>query len=209
MPSWKTVASIFLLTIIIVNVRELIAIESASNIEYTVPEADVPPDSPFYEIHRFLENLHLMIGGFTGGDTERVRILMKHAGERLAEIRLLVYENKTRTDLILRLDNDYTGEVEESLRIAIAGNRTALIEHVAMATAKHLAVLEAVASWVPENARGAIQNALNASTHGHEQAIQSLSKHLSPAQLSELKQKTQSAKKAQQEEEEERKKKKK
>lgn len=67
----------------------------------------------------------------------------------------------TTTDVEATADAGSTGDVS---RIE------ALRQHVAEMTGKHLAVLTALLDKVPDSARAAIQHAIEASSHGHENA---------------------------------------
>ncbi|OGO45636.1 MAG: hypothetical protein A2Z05_01835 [Chloroflexi bacterium RBG_16_60_22] len=138
-----------------------------------LPDPGLTPDSPFY----FFDTLGKNIGmAFAFGSEAKAGRALQYAEERLAEARAMAEKNRTRE--MERAANDYDGfmakvnqRLEEAKRQGISDN---ISERIALATRKHLAVLDKVKDRVPEPAKEAIKRAREASENGQLNALRAL-----------------------------------
>ena len=140
-----------------------------------LPSPGITPDSPFY----FFEKLGKSIGmAFTFGSEARARKALQYAEERLAEVQSMAAKNKIKEMERAAGDyNQYMARVQERLEETRRQGQSANIsERVALATAKHLGVLERVREQVPEKAKIAIAHAENVSMNGQVNALRALAK---------------------------------
>ncbi|WP_456474384.1 DUF5667 domain-containing protein [Candidatus Pyrohabitans sp.] len=131
-------------------------------------EAGIAPDSFLYLFDRLFEKLELALAV---SEEAKVKVRLKHAEERLAEIKLM--QKKNKTEVIVKLSEEYKEDIEEAEREIEEAekkkkNVTEVKIKVVEATAKHLEVLQQVYELVPEEAKPAIEYALNVSRTGHE-----------------------------------------
>ena len=148
---------------------------TASAQDEELPDPGITPDSPLY----FLDNWGKKVGMFFAfGPEAKASKALEYAEERLAEARLMATKNRVRE--MTRVANDYDGfmamvttRTEEARRQGASGNLT---ETVALATAKHLSVLDGIKDRVPEGAREAIARARTASMDGQANALRALAK---------------------------------
>jgi DNA uptake protein ComE-like DNA-binding protein len=160
----------------------LLAVPAAAQ---ELPAPGLAPDHPLYGLDRALERLHLIL---TLDHIKKAELHLQHAEERLAEAWTMAEIN--RTDLLQRLCESYESDLNRSAEIAAAAERvgrniTALSERITLATSHHLEVLEAVLEKVPEQAKPAIERALNVSVKGRERALGAIMK-VSPDRIVEL-----------------------
>jgi len=132
------------------------------------------PDSPFVSVQDFFEQLQLF---FAFSPNAKANVHLQLAEKRLAELNLALGENKT--DLVPILSDKFEREVNETEKNigsakALGQNVTELAQHVAEETFKHQLVLQNLLDKVPEQARLHIENAINKSIQGHEQAVESI-----------------------------------
>ena len=143
--------------------------------EEALPDPGVTPDSPFY----FLDVLGKNIGmAFAFGPEAKAKKALDYAEERLAEVQAMAAENKIGE--MQRAARGYGGflvNVNEKAAVvgqpAIAEN---ISERVALATARHLSVLDRVRDSVPEQDRSAIVRAREASMNGQRSALRVLAR---------------------------------
>lgn len=131
-------------------------------------EAGITPDSFLYIFDRLLEKLELALAM---SEEAKIKVRLKHAEERLAELKLMQKKNKTK--VIVKLSDEYKKEIEEVEREIEEAekkgkNVTEVKAKAVEATAKHLEVLQWVYQLVPPEAKPAIEHALNVSRRGHE-----------------------------------------
>ena len=131
--------------------------------ETEVLDPGITPDNPIYGLDRALERIQLAI---TFGEVEKAKLKFKFAEERLAEAEAMADEGEE--ELAEEMMEDYEvelNETNEDIETAIARGEdvTDLIEHVSTRTAKHLEVLQRVHDKVPEQARAAIEHAMEVS----------------------------------------------
>jgi len=131
-------------------------------------EAGIAPDSFLYIFDRLFEKLELALAL---SEEAKVKVRLKHAEERLAEIKLMQKKNKTK--VIVKLSDEYQKEIEEvEKEIEEAEKKGKNVTEIKVkaveATAKHQEVLQWVYQLVPPEAKPAIEHALNVSRRGHE-----------------------------------------
>ncbi len=140
-----------------------------------LPDPGLTPDSPFYFLDTWGKNIGMF---FTFGNEAKVRKALQYAEERLAETRAMAAKNRVRE--MERAANDYDGfmaMVNERLEAAVQeGLSDNISERVALATEKHLRVLDRVKDQVPEQAKGALTRARTASMNGQINALRALAK---------------------------------
>lgn len=155
-----------------------------------IPPAGITPDSPLYTVKVAIEQLQLML---TFNNTEKVRLHLQFAGERLAELRQMT--ERHRFEYTQELCTQYENHINQS--VAIAGNNTALCELIAIITAKHQVVLERVYEMAPDYAKPSIQKAMNASKTGQEQALINIEKEQGRTRTEEVRRNMEEARKEQ------------
>jgi len=132
------------------------------------------PDNPFYTVKTFFEKVRLWL---TFDPEARARFHTFLAELRLSELNATIVKGKL--EYIGRLKNEFENEINETEReinrtIGLGRNVTVLAEYVSNMTYKHILVLERVLAKVPEQAKSAIEHAINVSIRGHEQAVESI-----------------------------------
>lgn len=132
------------------------------------------PDNPLHPFQDFFEQLQLF---FAFSSQDKANVHLQLAEKRLAELNLSIALNKT--DLVPILTQDFENEINETENNInetqrLGQNVTALAQHVAEETFKHQLVLENLLNKVPDQARSGIENALNKSQEGHDNAVESI-----------------------------------
>jgi hypothetical protein len=140
-----------------------------------LPDPGITPDSPFY----FFDVWGKKIGLFLAfGPEAKARKALKYAEERLAEAQVMAAKNKPGE--VRQATNGYNEFVAIVTEKAKEVERQGILEHiseiVALATSKHLTVLDGVMEIVPEEAREAILQAKEASINGQTNALRALAK---------------------------------
>jgi len=124
------------------------------------------PDSPFYFFKTFGEDARLF---FTFNDTERVRLKLTYAGNRLAEAKAMQDRNDTvEVDrLLLRYREHVESAERDRERIRLRNITVEDIDaYMNQTTSRHIAVLTRVLENAPDSAKAGIRNALdNAEEH--------------------------------------------
>jgi len=148
----------------------------AQDEELQLPDPGITPDSPFYFFDTLGKNIGLF---FAFGPDAKAKKALEYAGERLAEAQAMAAKNKSRE--VERATNSYNGFVstasekaEEARQRGVSDN---ISEIVALATSKHLSVLDRVMDTIPEQAeqaKQAITRAKEASMNGMENALKAL-----------------------------------
>ncbi|MDI6798656.1 MAG: DUF5667 domain-containing protein [Candidatus Aenigmarchaeota archaeon] len=163
----------------------VIGMLSTSVIAQELPGAGITPDSWLYGFDRFFERVQLF---FTFDPAAKARLRLQFAGERIAEANEMVRRGKP--EFVQDLMREHELELSEAekevegLR-AVGRNVTLLVEHISNVTYRHITVLEEVLEKSPEQAKPAIEHAINASMKEHETAIEGLSEDL-PERATEL-----------------------
>ena len=142
--------------------------------ETELPSPGLTPDSPFY----FLETITEAIGTFfTFGDLKKAERYTVLAAERLVEAQAVA--EKGKSELAEKTLARYEMQLENSIAMAEKAqakgeNIEEVMVRVGQATSKHLEVLAEVYEKVPDQAKPAIENAMEASLKGHEKAVEAL-----------------------------------
>ena len=164
--------------ILITVILTLLIIGVAVVAQEELPGAGTTPDSWIYGLDRAWERIRMF---FTFDRADKAKLHLQFAGERLAEANEMVKRGKP--EFVQDLMKDHEEEMNETEKKVeglrgLGRNITALVEHVSNVTYKHILVLEEVLEKVPEQAKPAIERAINVSLKGHETAIIRLSENL-------------------------------
>ncbi|MFC2056747.1 DUF5667 domain-containing protein [Chloroflexota bacterium] len=143
--------------------------------ELQLPNPGITPDSPLY----FFDTLGKNIGLFlTAGPEAKAKKALGYAEERLAEVKVMAIKNKAKG--VQRAALDYYKfvaiVVEKNGEVAQPEISDNVSERVALATSKHLAVLDGVREAIPEQAKEALDRAREASLNGQKNALRALAK---------------------------------
>ncbi len=139
-----------------------------------LPSAGITSDNPFYFVDVWGKEIGLF---FAFGADAKAKKALEYAGERLAEAQVMAAKNKPEE--VKRATDGY----EEYVAIAMEETKEARIEGgdiseiseiVALATSKHLSVLDEVMDIIPEEAGEAIGKAKEVSINGHKNALRAL-----------------------------------
>ena len=175
------------LAVLLVAIPAISVIESQPNIslERGLPEAGITPDSWLYGFKRFFESIDLF---FTFDEIAKAEKYLKYAELRLAEAKEMA--EKGKSEFVSDLAKEYENYLEKANEIAktaqeVGKNVTKLTEIVAIATWVHVDVLENVLEKVPEEAKPAIERAINSSKKGNEEALSILEK-IKPERAAEI-----------------------
>jgi len=143
--------------------------------EEELPDPGITPDSPFYFLDNWGKNIGLF---FAFGPEAKARKALEYAEERLAEVQAMAVKNRIRE--VEQATNGYNEflaivaeRAEEARQQGVSDN---ISEKVALATSKHLSVLDRVKETVPEQAREAIAQAREASINGQQNALRALAR---------------------------------
>lgn len=143
--------------------------------EDELPDPGITPDSPFYFLDTWGKNIGLL---FAFGPEAKARKALEYAEERLAEAQAMAIKNRIRE--VEQAANGYNEfltivaeRTEEARQQGVSDN---ISEKVALATSKHLSVLDRVKETVPEQAREAIAQAREASINGQQNALRALAR---------------------------------
>ncbi len=116
---------------------------------------------------------------FTFGTEAKAKKALRYAEERLAEAKVMATRNKIKE--MITAANDYDGfmamvneRVEEAWQRGPSDN---ISERVALATSKHLSILDWVEDHVPDEAKEAIARAREASMNGQVNALRALARN--------------------------------
>lgn len=138
----------------------------AQDEELELPDPGITPDSPFYVLDIWGEKMGLF---FAFGAEAKAERALGYAEERLAEAHAMAVRNNPNG--IGVATNGYKEHVSLAVqKMEEARNQgvdiSEVSEIVALATAKHLFVLDEVMGIVPEEAKGAITQAREVSING-------------------------------------------
>lgn len=140
-----------------------------------LPNPGMTPDSPFYLFDTMGKKIGLF---FTLGPEAKASKALEYAEERLAEVQAMATGNKTKE--LTRAAGDYdeflavvNQKLEEANRQGVSAN---ISERVALAIARHLAVLDRVKERAPEKAKEAIARARDESFNEQKKALLTLAR---------------------------------
>jgi hypothetical protein len=127
----------------------------------------ITPDSIMYGLDKAYERIQLILAR---DEASKAKLHLEFAAERIAETRAMA--DKGRPEYIPELTEEY--EVSISTSQELGRDVTKVNELVALATSVHLEVLEDAYEKVPEQAKPALQRAMNSSVRGQEEALDRL-----------------------------------
>lgn len=133
-----------------------------------LPKQRVAPGNPLYPLKKLYEKVQIW---FAFSPEAKAALRLHYAQVRLSELNETIAKGKLQ--YAEKLKEDYENEINEAEKIlkkteALGRNVTALAEHVCNVTYKHVLVLERVWEKVPEQAKPAIEHAINISIEKHE-----------------------------------------
>jgi len=140
-----------------------------------LPEPGMLPDSPFYFLKSWSEGIGTF---FTFGDVAKAERFLDLSERRLAEADALV--EKGKPEVAGKAIGRYQAHLDRALTKAEEAKAKGLdtdevLAKVAEATLKHQAVLADVYEKVPEQAKPAIERAMQTGIRGHEEALKAVS----------------------------------
>jgi hypothetical protein len=142
------------------------AVLADDSTETQLPDPGMLPDSPFYVLKTFGEAVRM---AFTFNETEKVKLHVELAENRLAEAEKMQAANNTRlSQKALERYREQLGEVENGTERLKLRNLTVegIDEYMNRTTSKHIAVLTRVLAKAPDAAKPGLENALaNAEEH--------------------------------------------
>ena len=143
--------------------------------EEELPDPGITPDSTFYFFDNWGKNIGLF---FAFGPEAKAQKALEYAEERLAEAQAMAVRNKIRE--MEQAANGYdeflaivAERAEEARQRGASDN---ISEKVALATQKHLDVLDRVKETVPKQAEETIARAREASINGQQNALRVLAR---------------------------------
>lgn len=143
--------------------------------EEELPDAGTTPDSALYGLDKAFERIGLAL---TFNKATKAEKRLEIAAERLAELKEMT--DKGKPEYSDDLAEEYENNIKEANIIATTAkllreDKSKLTELIALATSKHLSVLDRVKEKVPEQAKEAIAKAKEASINGQKNALKALS----------------------------------
>ena len=163
------------IVILLILTSFLIPVLALSQDTFDLPKPGLTPDSSFYFLDTIGKKINLF---FTFSPEKKAEKAIQFAEERLAEAKVMGEKNKTKAlasanqayQEFLDLANQKTKEAKEKGKDV---EELAIL--ITEKTLKHQEVLMEVFEKVPEEAKTAIQDAIEASRKGSEEAVQSVS----------------------------------
>lgn len=135
------------------------------------------PDDPLYQAKRQTETAQL---NAAFDPLEKATLHTKYAGERLAEVKAIISKGKPEFagGLIKDYEKAIGGATDEINRAQVQGRDVSeALAAVERSTKKHTEVLTDLLGKVPEEARPAIQRAIEVSQHGRNTALDRLERN--------------------------------
>jgi len=168
----------------------LLMISSVSARTFVVPHilevsSGITPNSVFYFLDNWGEWINLKI---TFNQAKRAEKKLQYAGERLAELEALGDMGDIKKEHAEKIKNKYeelNADVENDIKdLKAKGQDVAeLIKKIEAISVRQIAVLEEVLEKVPEQAKDAIEHALEVSKRGHERAIEAIEKEVEDGKI--------------------------
>lgn len=140
-----------------------------------LPDPGILPDNPFYFLKSFFEEMGTF---FTIGELAKTERFLNLAEKRLAEAKALA--EKGKSEVAERTMNRYREQLGWALTKAEQArmkglNTDEILTKVSEATLRHQSVLIDVYERVSEQAKPAIERAMENSMRGHEEALKAIS----------------------------------
>ena len=168
----------------------LLMISSVSARTFVVPHilevsSGITPNSVFYFLDNWGEWINLKI---TFNQAKRAEKKLQYASERLAELEALGDMGDIKKEHAEKIKNKYeelNADVENDIKdLKAKGQDVAeLIKKIEAISVRQIAVLEEVLEKVPEQAKDAIEHALEVSKRGHERAIEAIEKEVEEGKI--------------------------
>jgi hypothetical protein len=141
-----------------------------------LPDPGVLPDSPFYFLKNFTENVGTF---FTFGEVAKAERYIRLSGIRLSEAKALADKGNTKAaEEAIKKYEDYINKGLAKAEEARANKLDVdeVLAKVTENTLKHQTVLADIYKKVPEQAKSAIERAMQASLRGHKEALKAISR---------------------------------
>lgn len=156
-----------------------------------LPEPGMLPDSPFYFLKSFFEEIGVFL---TFNQTNKTERLLRLAETRLAEANVLA--EKGKSELAEKSIHRHQERINQALdRVEQAKakgmNVDDVLTRVSEATNRHQEVLMRVYEKVPEQAKPAIERAMEQSMQGQEKALEAISQEKREEVMEQMEQKRQ------------------
>ena len=140
----------------------------------TTEDAGTTPDSILYGLDKAFERIGL---AFTFGQANKAEKRLNHANERIAELKEMI--DKGKPEYADDLVKDYNNKINKANEIAaiaklLREDKSKLSELIALATAKHLLILDDVREKVPDSAKETIVKAKESSIDNQKKALRVL-----------------------------------
>lgn len=119
------------------------------------------PASPLYGIEMFVEDLEVKIAGMIGGSDMKAKALANNAEERVSEARSLI--DKNQSEEATKAIERYSKTLNQSIGLANRGQDDILKQKINNISSKNVETLKQVKEKVPDQAKPAIENAINQS----------------------------------------------
>lgn len=171
-----------LILALLVLVTGFASAQSNSNTSDNGSSPGLTPASPFYGIEIFVESLEVKIAGAIGGNDMKSKALANNADERVSEAQYLVESN--RSDKAAEAIEKYSRTLNQSIELAGRGQNEELKQKINSISSKNIETLKQVKEKVPEQARPAIENAINQSEKRRGPAGQALNRTGPPGENS-------------------------
>lgn len=155
---WAAVLAVFLV-VVLAGAGTAIAAQSSI------------PGEPLYPVKRVTERLGLLV---VHDSPEKVHLRLEFTGRRAEEIEALYDRGKEVEESILVELATETEETLEEIEGAPEGNRQTLFEKLVDLTERQQEVLQRVYDRVPEQAKPALERALEVSSRGHKRATEAI-----------------------------------
>ena len=140
-----------------------------------LPNPGITPDSPFYFLDKLNKNISLFV---TIGHEAKARKALEYSEERLAEAQTMATKNKPKSveQAAIEYDRFVSIATERQEQARLQGAPDNISESLALATSKHIPVLDGIKDRVPAEAAGAIIKAREVSIKGRENALKALAR---------------------------------
>ena len=152
----------------------LITFVSLPTLTFAQSSAGIKPGNFLYFLDTTLERVELFLTFDSGKKAEKA---LEYAEERLAEVRDIARENKP-IEVIQKVVVGYEKQIafatEKSKNLIDIAKSDELLETIFRNTEKHLDVLEGVLEETSEEARSAIENAIEVSKKGHDEVTRQI-----------------------------------
>ncbi len=159
--------------ILALSILSLILFFAAPVSAATEASAGIKPGSFFYFLDTTFENISLF---FTFDSGNKARKALEYADERLAEIQAIAEEKNPDAvkTAIANYESNVALATEKSKEVKDKNQAESLLTLIGNSTTRNQEILSAVLIKVPEEAKEAITQAIEASRKGHEEAARQI-----------------------------------